>query len=128
MIELHRPTPSRAVTDAMIEHLCGDFLGYGIARHVFVYGPDPTKVIKLEEPNGWHQNVLENEAWEQVQFTKWAKWFAPVHYISNCGRLLIQSRTTPLTSMPRQIPNFLTDLKPDNLGMIGRRVVPEWPS
>lgn len=100
-------------------------LGEGCAREVFAAANDAQLVFKVENVAASFQNVLEWETWQQVRYTKWAKWFAPCIQISNCGIVLAQARTTPLPPdrVPRQLPNFLTDLKPSNFGLYKGRVV-----
>jgi len=63
--------------------------------------------------------------WHEVQFTPWARWFAPCRRISPCGIVLIQERTRPLPhgELPKELPDFFTDLKPENFGLIDGQVV-----
>lgn len=100
--------------------LCEERLGHGMTREVFKLYTDNTKVIKFELESGHFQNVLEYQVWQSVQFTKLAKWFAPCHYISHCGRIMIQSYAEPIAAirLPAKVPAFFTDLKPANWGMI----------
>lgn len=97
--------------------IIGEKLGSGQFRGVFVCAYDDTKVVKLEEAGTFH-NVSEWDTWEEVQQTKWAKWFAPCYHISPCGRVLIQARTKPITrrQMPLQVPAFFTDMHSGNWG------------
>jgi len=105
--------------------VCGKFLSSGISRVVYEYTLDPTKVVKIETSAGFFQNVLEWEVWQNVRDTRWAKWFAPVHYISDNGSVLIQSRTVPAQKrdIPKQLPDFFTDLKLENFGLLDGRFV-----
>lgn len=100
--------------------LCEDRLGHGMTREVFRLSIDPTKVIKFELESGHFQNVAEFTLWRSVEHTKLAKWFAPCHHISHCGRILIQSYAEPIAAiaLPAEIPAFFTDLKPSNWGHI----------
>lgn len=105
-------------------------LGQGAYRTVYEFGPDKTKVIKLEG-NTSFQNIIEWETWNHVKYTKHAKWFAPVHSISANGKVLIQSRTKPLSrkKCPKKIPVFFTDLKSENWGKLdGRKVCHDYGS
>lgn len=112
--------------DNLLVMLCGKRLGYGISRNVFVYTPDPTKVIKIEYEEGKYQNVIEHMIWDEIQHHKILhKWFAPVHHISESGRILIQSRTEPVRveDIPKKVPHFLTDHKLENFGMLNGQLV-----
>lgn len=46
--------------------MCGDRLGQGVAREVYVFKPDPTLVIKFELTTHDFQNVNEWEVWESA--------------------------------------------------------------
>lgn len=101
--------------------LCDQRLGHGMTREVFRLYTDPSKVIKFELESGHFQNVLEYQVWDHVKDAeKFAKWFAPCHYISHCGRILVQSYAEPLAAiaLPAEVPAFFTDLKPSNWGHI----------
>lgn len=110
----------------LVRMICGDYLGGGVARRVFAHGLDPRLVVKVEVQSCSFQNIAEWHAWEDVQHTKWADWFAPCHYISPCGTVLLQSRTKPAGRAfiyPKRLPNFFTDLKPANVGLLKGRLV-----
>ena len=99
----------------------GRLIGSGISRHVYPYGLDPKRLIIKFEQEENHQNVMEWQIWQSVQYTDLAKWFAPVKAISPCGRILIQHRTKPYSTaakLPNQIPAFFSDVKMDNWGML----------
>lgn len=104
---------------------CGDFLGSGIGREVYVLRTDPTKVVKIEMRSESFQNVTEWQTWEALKNTHCSKWLAPCQFISACGICLIQDRVDPLTDKHkrRKIPEWLTDMKTDNFGLIGDQVV-----
>lgn len=106
--------------------VCGDFLGAGIHRAVFIYNPDPKLVIKFELTDAAFANVLEAHNWESVKYSPNAKWFAPVHDISAAGKILLQrrcQRPKDYEEYPDKVPVFMTDLKYKNWGKIGKRVV-----
>jgi hypothetical protein len=103
--------------------VCGTLLGEGIGRRVYEYLPDPRYVVKVEYEGGSFQNIVEWEAWQDIQYTKWAEWFAPCLQISPNGAVLLQERTTPATKRPPKLPNFMSDLKKENFGMIGNKLV-----
>ena len=107
--------------------MAGKWLGGGIGRGVYVLGTDPSLVVKIETANHSFQNVSEWGVWEELEATdnKVLKWFAPCHYISPCGMILIQARTRPLdkSRFPDKMPSFFTDLKYQNFGMFDGRIV-----
>lgn len=102
---------------------CGELIGRGVARDVYEYAIDDTKVIKVETAAESFQNATEWQVWREVEYTKWARWFAPCHWISPCGIVMIQSRTQPISRAPKEVPNFFSDLKLDNFGKLKGRVV-----
>lgn len=96
----------------------GRELGHGSARYVYEHALDPTLVVKVETADGSFQNVKEWETWQFVHDTPHARWFAPCVAISPCGSVLLQRRTEPATSYPDELPNYLTDFKLGNYGML----------
>lgn len=112
-------------TRDFIHLFLGDKLGSGSARDVYKHALDPTKVIKVETGARSFQNVQEFETWEEIKWTKWKKYFAPCHYISPCGIVLIQERTQPVPKekLPKSLPNFFTDIKQANFGLLNGKVV-----
>lgn len=106
--------------------MCGEYIGGGLYRNVFRSRLNPDEVIKVEMEGGCFSNVHEWEVWQQVQFAPaLAKWFAPCKFISPAGSVMIQARTTPCAKkdLPEKVPGFLTDLKVENWGWLGDRVV-----
>jgi hypothetical protein len=104
---------------------CGQYLGGGIGREVFVLRTDETKVIKFASSFG-NQNVIEYELWQIIESDKDLKpWFAPVHGISGHGQWMIQSRTHPieLKDCPKKVPAIFTDIKAENWGWLDGRPV-----
>lgn len=106
-----------------ISLMCGECLGSGCSREVFVFRLDPTKVIKVEMWAGMFHNVTEWHVWQEVKGTRWEKWFAPCWNISPCGTILLQERTSPLQSAPKRIPSFFTDVGSSNWGTLEGRPV-----
>ncbi|MDF0750302.1 hypothetical protein NLU14_08670 [Marinobacter sp. 71-i] len=103
----------------------GELLGNGVSRHVYPYGLDSRMVIKFEQEENF-QNTAEWNVWNHVKYMDIAKWFAPVEFISPCGRILIQRRTQPFktdTQLPKSVPAFFTDTKVDNWGMLKGKAV-----
>lgn len=105
--------------------LCGDLMGRGSAREVFELRTNPEYVIKIEQKGGSFQNACEWEIWSFVRGDRLEKWFAPCEMISNCGVMLVQRKVQPLRrpELPKRLPEFLCDLKPENFGMFEGRFV-----
>lgn len=106
--------------------LCiGEKLGEGMSRHVYVWRPDPTLVVKIEtQKHNWF-NIEEYNTWAAVRDTKHARWFAPVVGIAGGGSMILQRRTQlpRLEDLPSKLPIFLTDTKTENFGVLDGRVV-----
>lgn len=100
----------------------GDLLGKGVSRSVYVMEQDSTKVVKVETQKSF-QNVMEWETWQHVKGTEYAKWFAPCHFISEGGSVLIMERTEEVSKIPKRVPAFLSDLKRTNFGTLNKRFV-----
>ena len=108
--------------------LCGDKLGEGIHRTVYACRLRPELVVKVESHDfRYFANVMENKFWgDHEHYAKVAEWLAPCHYLSPDARVLLQARADPVPRdypMPEQMPAFLSDLKRENFGLIGGRLV-----
>ena len=118
----------RAFEDAF-NLLCGDKLGEGIHRTVFACRLRPELVVKVENDDDWRYfaNVMEMKFWnDHESYSKVARWLAPCEYMSPDGRILLQKRVRPLldeSELPAELPAFLTDIKPENFGLLDGRVV-----
>lgn len=113
--------PADFIKRELWDVICGELLGMGSSRCVYAHLLDPHLVVKAESPGGSFQNVAEWQVWKAVEHTEFAKWFAPCVAISPCGSILIQRRTTRAQAYPDKIPNFLTDTKLDNYGILTPR-------
>jgi hypothetical protein len=117
-------TESTTFQMAMYHLVVGKLLGSGCFRDVFVCNLNPDWVVKFQRNAGEFDNVREWETWRDYsKDPKVKKWLAPCHYISPSGDILIQQRTEYLEYLPKQLPFFLTDVKPENYGMIKGQVV-----
>ncbi len=112
-----------AVRDETLDLFFGRWLGSGQYRDVYVYSPDETKVVKIERNARSFSNVSEWQIWQEVKDTKWARYFAACSSISHSGSVLVMERTRPLERAPTQLPNFMADLKTENFGRVGSRIV-----
>ena len=109
--------------------LCGKLLGEGIHRKVFECRLRDDLVVKVESEENWRYfaNVLEMRFWnDHEHYKKVADWLAPCEYLSPDGRILLQRKASPILErsvLPEQVPAFLSDLKPENFGMLDGRLV-----
>lgn len=105
---------------------CGDLLGTGRDRDVFVTKTDPERVIKIERTARSFQNASEWMVWTALREYNARLWLAPCYDISVYGSALVQARTVPLTEdrlKRTMVPNWMCDLKPENFGILNDRVV-----
>lgn len=117
---------SNRVLNELLHFVAGEALGADMTREVYAHPQNPDWVIKIENKVATFQNVKEWEFWKEYnRHATIAKWLAPCHFISESGSFLIQSRTRPLVAkeLPKRLPTFLTDHKPENFGMLNGRVV-----
>lgn len=110
--------------------LCGEKLGSGSFRDVFLCAVDHSLVVKVEHGSreeDWRQfhNFREWLFWESEYEKSVRKWLAPCIKLSPDGRLLLQKRVEPLRphEYPKKLPAFMTDLRINNLGWFEGRVV-----
>lgn len=112
-----------SIKNDFLSLFCGELLGRGIGRLVYAHASAPDYVIKVEEASRSFQNAVEWETWSALKDTRYARWLAPCHQISPCGIVLIMSRTKPLGRDPLRMPDFLTDFKRTNYGLLDGRPV-----
>lgn len=106
--------------------LLGDLIAIGSCRKVYQCRLNADFVVKVEQWRGQFQNVTEWESWMWMKGSNVAKWFAPYHYISDYGTILVQRRCQPLkdrSELPKRVPKVLTDLKAENFGWYEGRIV-----
>lgn len=110
----------------MFSLLCGEKLGRGIGRRVFVMRTNPLYVVKIEIGTGSFQNQIEWEIWcALMKVPAAAKWLAPCISISAGGIVMIQKRTEPIQThrLPEKMPSFMGDFKKENYGWLGKQIV-----
>lgn len=112
----------RIVTLELMDFFLGKYIGHGASRHVFEYKADKKWVVKLD-CSTWNANVEEFKVWKTVEFTKHAKWFAPIGKMSACGRIMLMRKCEPLVVAPKRIPSFFNDIKRDNWGTLNGQPV-----
>lgn len=102
-----------------IHMFCGEKLGEGMSRKVYVFEPDPKLVIKVETGSG-AQNVIEMETWLECKDGPMSQYLARCVRISPYHAWLLMERTTPPPpnfKWPDKHPGFLTDHKRSNYGL-----------
>lgn len=111
--------------DELFKTICNKQIGSGMSRKVYDSKVMPDHVIKIEEEGRHFQNNLEWTVWQRIEWgdTQISKWFAPCDWISPCGTILIQKKTTPAIKYPKQVPVFLCDFKKSNYGMYNNKFV-----
>lgn len=111
-----------------VRSLCGEQLGVGLSRDVYVFEPDPRYVAKIERDNsqGDFANVCEWRNYINLRdWSQFARWLAPCVAIRESGQVLIQRRVRFRAPelYPTHVPSLLTDLKYANYGWLGKRFV-----
>lgn len=117
---------SACVLRDMVSLVVGDRLGGGSSREVYVFAPDPSIVIKIEDRSRSFQNIAEYDFWNAVVHRPYfAQWFAPVLRISSCGCVLLMRRTSPIPKdqYPERTPAFFADMKFGNFGLLDGQFV-----
>jgi hypothetical protein len=133
---MSRPSKISKAFDAIVglslrsamRHVCGEEVGYGLYRDVYLMKQDPRFVVKIERDmsQGMFANVTE---WRNYlnnrddQFI--GPWLAPCETITETGQILVMRRVrhAPVEAYPNLIPSYLTDCKRTNYGFIGKRFV-----
>lgn len=108
--------------------LCGDKIGKGINREVFVLKQNSNYVVKVEgDPSsGAFANVLEWRNYcDYRDVIAFGKYLAPCELITETGQILVQRRVgfKMRKDYPKYIPAVFTDLKIQNYGWIGNQFV-----
>lgn len=103
----------------------GKQIGFGCYRRVYELIIDPSLVIKIEDEARSFNNIQEWDVWNRIKDTEHAMWLAPCKVISPCGTILLQKRTDIISykDLPKSIPEWITDIKPDNWGYFEGRPV-----
>lgn len=109
----------------LFDTICGDWLGGGISRSVYVYDPNPAYVVKFEVKSQSFQNAAEWDLWTMSNANS-RRWLAQCRLISPCGTILIQRRAEEIPKSfrwPARIPAWLSDYKPENYGLVDGKLV-----
>jgi hypothetical protein len=100
--------------------LCGSKLGEGIHRTVFRSRFNARHVVKVaQNDDGIRANVEEMETWGRIRWVEAVRpYFAECIYLSGYGTVLVQMYIPSVPKGKYKIPTFLTDIKPDNFGLM----------
>lgn len=109
---------------------CGEFIGGGLYRDVYVLKNYPGYVAKIERDmeTGVFANVTEWRNWcNNKEWTFLSQWLAPCFTINTTGTILIQKRVgwegRRRKDYPTHVPAVFTDLKLGNFGWLGDQFV-----
>lgn len=114
-----------------IKKFCGEKIGEGCYRDVYIFKPDDRYVVKIEKDpsEARFANVTEWRNWiENKEWVQFSKYLAPCEAINETGQILVQRRVTrhiddDTKKFPKKIPSLFTDLKYFNFGWIGDQFV-----
>jgi len=114
----------------ILKKICGEKIGIGLNRDVYILKADPRFVVKIErDPSqGMFSNVTEYRYYVQnIEWKFLSDWLAPCVAINETGQVMIQQRVNwegkRRQDYPKKIPAMFTDLKFKNFGWIGDRFV-----
>lgn len=104
-----------------VKLICGEQIGEGLFRDVYVLKQNPEYVVKVERNPRLTSfcNVMEWRHYNDNKEWEWfVKWLAPCVLINETGQVLIQRRVThgPRKDYPKYVPAVFTDLKVRNFG------------
>lgn len=114
--------------NGIVKSVCGELIGRGLYRDVYVLKQNPKYVVKIERDpttatfanvTEW-RNYINNKGWDFL-----AEWLAPCEMINETGQVMIQRRVEhrKRKDYPTHVPIFFTDLKLTNFGWIGEQFV-----
>ena len=88
----------------------------GSGRYIYQYGDCVIKAAELD----LRQNLIEACIWEDYGETDIGGWLSPVVARTPCFRAIIMKMTTPIEyeELPHKVPQFLTDNKVENWGIL----------
>lgn len=114
--------------NAICKALCGEMIGKGANREVFVLKQNPNYVVKVEvnPSRGSFANVMEWRNYIDYSYvTGFCNYLAPCELITETGQVLIQRRIEfkKRKDYPKYVPAVFTDLKLQNFGWIGNQFV-----
>lgn len=112
---------NRKNVDEIIKTICGEKIGEGHSREVYILKQNPDYVVKIERNPRATQfnNVMEWRYYNDNKEWKWfSNWLARCLMINETSQVLIQERIAhgPRKEYPKRIPACFTDLKVTNFG------------
>lgn len=94
-------------------------LGWGLYRTVYEARTCPSVAIKVaRDKAGRSSNFWEWEIWNFIKGHPQSKWLAPCFAISDDFSVLLMARTSPCEVRIPRIPDWITDTKTSNWGML----------
>ena len=125
--QIHKLLKGKSVSQ-ILKKVCGEFIGYGLYRDVYVLKQFPEYVVKIERDMSTANfaNVTEWRNWIDNKDWEWfSKWLAPCEMISETGQVLIQKKVQVKERKfyPKKIPACFTDRKTENFGFINDQFV-----
>lgn len=117
-----------SIANDFFQLVCGEQIGFGIGRNVFPCLIDNSLVVKFEAKGMSFQNAMEWAVWQHALTKRGSgikKWIAPCVDISGCGTVLLQRKTSHINAkhLPKFIPAYFADTKPENWGLYQGRPV-----
>lgn len=113
----------------IVKSICGEKIGSGLYRDVYVLKQNPKYVVKIERDmsTGVFANATEWRNYiDNLEWNWFSKWLAPCEMITETGQVLIQQRVCfhkERKFYPNHIPALFTDIKVGNFGWIADRFV-----
>jgi hypothetical protein len=114
----------------IVKLLCGELIGKGVYRDVYVLKQNPDYVVKIEREPDYGQFANVTEWRNYINYKEWkflAEWLAPCELINETGQILIQARINwdgkRRKDYSKEIPSVFTDTKLKNFGWLGDKFV-----
>lgn len=125
--ELQRKIKGKGLKGIM-RAICGERIGGGVYRDVYIYKPNPNFVVKVERDmsTGQFANATEWRHWCDLKdWTALSKYLAPCEIINATGQILIQRRIIHKRrkDYPSHVLSVFTDLKLKNFGWLDDQFV-----
>lgn len=113
----------RLSTKRFKQIFCGKRIGEGVSREVFEFVLDKRYVVKIDTTEDF-DNIMEWKIWHHLKdYKALSQHLAPCIWMMPNGKVLIQRKIRFKGKYPDKMPNLFTDLKYQNYGFIGKRIV-----
>lgn len=116
-------------TNTVVRRFCGELLGSGVYRDVYVLKQNPKYVVKIVKTRmlANFPNVSEWRNYIDNKHSAVGKWLAPLEFINLSGSIMVQQRANwegkEKSDYPKKLPYQLADHKYTNYGWIGEQFV-----